>query len=145
MCSNVLEVCCKCFISMLQKYRDVAHVATVFSSVCPKHFICFRPMLQVFHLHVACIYACCKHMFQVFRVFHTYILSVLSEYCICFAMATNMFFLCVQTYVISVSDVCYKCFNCFGRMLQSISSRCCKTRSSVAHVVVGPICRSRLL
>jgi hypothetical protein len=37
-----------------------------------------------------------------------------------------------------VLDVCCKCFNYFGHMLQSISSRCYKTRSDVAHVAVGP-------
>jgi hypothetical protein len=58
---NVSEVCCECFyidvvivdqdVAIVD--QDVAHVAMVFSSVCPKYFICFRRMLQVFHLDVA--------------------------------------------------------------------------------------------
>jgi predicted DsbA family dithiol-disulfide isomerase len=41
------------YIDVAKVDRDVAHVAMVFSSVCPKCFICFRRMLQAFHLNVA--------------------------------------------------------------------------------------------
>jgi hypothetical protein len=54
----------------------------------------------------------------VFKVFHTYVASVLSGCCICFVMATHVFFKffwgvlqVFQTYVAIVSVV-------FGRMLQ---------------------------
>jgi hypothetical protein len=40
------------YIDVAKVDRDVAHVAMVFSSVCPNCFICFRCMLQVFHLDV---------------------------------------------------------------------------------------------
>jgi hypothetical protein len=53
-------------------------------------------------------------MFQVFQMFHTYVASVLSGYYICFAMATNVFFLVLHMYVANVStvsDVCYKVFH----------------------------------
>jgi len=48
-------------------------------------------------MHVARVH------FQVFQVFHMYVTSVLSGCCICFAMATHVFF---------------KCFSGFERMLQ---------------------------
>jgi hypothetical protein len=41
------------YIDITKVDRDVAHVAMVFSSVCPKCFICFRRVLQVFHLDFA--------------------------------------------------------------------------------------------
>jgi hypothetical protein len=43
---------------------------------------------------------------------------------------------------LGVSDVCCKCFNCFGRMLKSVSSMCCKSKSGVAHVALGPSYRN---
>jgi hypothetical protein len=104
--------------------------AIVFSSVCSKCFICFRHMLQVFHLDV--VYAC---MLQV------YVPSVsgvfLSGCCICFAMATKVF------------SWCFRCmlevFRLFRICVTSVSSRCCKVDLGVAYVAVGPICSSHLL
>jgi len=66
--SAVLNVCCKCFIWMLQwLYMYV-------TSVCSK---CFRPMLQVFHLDVAYVSnICCKRLFKIFHLFQTYVASV---------------------------------------------------------------------
>jgi hypothetical protein len=53
-------------------------------------------------------------MFQVFQVIHTYVANVLSKCCICFAIATNVFFCVFQTYVASVStisNICCKVFH----------------------------------
>jgi hypothetical protein len=36
-------------------------------------------------------------------------------------------------------------FQLFRTYVASVSSRCCKSRSGVAHVATGPTCRSRLL
>jgi hypothetical protein len=44
-----------------------------------------------------------------------------------------------------VSDVCCKCFNCFGRMLQVVYLDVAKIDLGVAHIVVGPICSNHLL
>jgi len=86
---------------------------TYVSSVCSDCFICFRHMLQVFHLDVAkvdldAVYICMvasvclrfKHMFLLFHLDVVYILQWLH---MCFS---------------GVSDVRCKCFSCFGRMLQ---------------------------
>jgi hypothetical protein len=82
------------------------------------------------------IHTCYKRMFQLFQMFHTYVASVLSGCCICFAMAVNVF--------PGISDVCCKCFNCFGRMLQVFLLDVVKGDLGVAHVV-GLICNSHLL
>jgi hypothetical protein len=111
--------CCKCLFQVVQMFEYVASVlywccksrlrcctyCNMFSSVCPKCFIYFRRILQVFHLDVAkvyldvaytcmlqacvsCVsYVCCKcfiwilHMFcsgykRVFLVFHMHVVSV---------------------------------------------------------------------
>jgi hypothetical protein len=100
------------YIDVVKVDQDVAHVAMVFSSLCPKYFIYFRCILQVFHLDVAKIdldvaYTCkYKVCFKYF--WFSYVR------CKCFP---------------GVSDVCYKCFNCFERMLQVFLSRCCKSTS----------------
>ena len=41
------------YVDVAKVDQNVADVAMVFSSVCPKCFICFRRMLQVLHLDVA--------------------------------------------------------------------------------------------
>jgi hypothetical protein len=64
----------------------------------------------------------CKRMFQVFHLDVAYILQWLHT---CFS---------------GVSDVCCKCFSCFRIYITSASSGCCKSKSSVAHVVMGPTC-----
>jgi hypothetical protein len=88
--------------------------------------ICFRDILQVFQMDVAkvdrdvayvaiVVQVCRKGLFPMFHMcFWMYVASVLSRYCICFPMATHVFFrVCIR------SDVCCKCFNCFRRMLQA--------------------------
>jgi hypothetical protein len=92
------------YIDVAKVDRDVAHVAMVFSSLCPKYFICFKCMLQVFHLDVAKLdldvaYTC---------MLQEYVSSVLD-----FHMYVASAFLVFQTYVASVSsvlNVCYKYF-----------------------------------
>jgi hypothetical protein len=80
-------------------------------------------------------------VFQVFQMFHTYVVSVLSEYCktrsgccMHFAMA----FKCFQVF--------YNCFKCMLQVFQplwtyvpSVSSWCCKSRSGVAYVTMRPL------
>jgi hypothetical protein len=77
-------------------------------------------------LQVCCskYFSCFKHMLQVFYLDVAYVSHI---YCRCFIWILHMFcngytraFLMFQTYVASVSF------------------RCCKSRSSVAHVIVGP-------
>jgi hypothetical protein len=54
-----------------------------------------------------------------------------------FAMATHVF------------SWCFRCmlqvFELFRTYIASVSSRCCKSRFSVAHVAIGPTSHSRLL
>jgi hypothetical protein len=38
----------------------------------------------------------------------------------------------------SVSDICCKYFSCFQIHVASVSFGCCKSRSGVAHVTMGP-------
>ena len=87
------------------------------SSLGSKCFICFRRMVQVLHLDVTKVDLDIAYICKYFKYFHTYVISVF----ICmFAMATHVvssFLWCFA----SVSDVCCKCFNCFGRMLQMFS------------------------
>ena len=108
--ANILYRCCKVD-------RDVAHVAMAIH-------VCFKCRFQKFHLFqtyvVNILFRCCKTRsgcciyMQVFQVFS-------HVYCKCFilmfAMATHVFS-CFSWYFASVSDICCKCFICFGRMLQ---------------------------
>jgi hypothetical protein len=109
---------------------------TCVSSVCSKCFIYITCTLQVFHLDVA-------------------------------KVDLDVAYTCMlQAYVSSVSGVSYTCCKCFIRMLHmfamtfkcfpgvlqvfqtyiaNVSSGCCKSRASVAHVAMGSACRSHLL
>jgi hypothetical protein len=94
--SSVLDVCCKCFIWMLQKY--------------------IKHMFQVFHLDVA--YICNGY---------THVFFCVSDIC-CNRLK---------------KDICCNCFSCFRTYVASVSSGCYKSRSSVAHVSMGPTyCRA---
>ena len=94
------------------------HVAIV----CFKCLRCFRGMLQVFHVDVAkvdrdvamVVYVYCKLLFPMFHLFfqtyiasvfiwmlhmfHTYVGSVLSGCCICFAMVFKCFRVVLQVF-----------------------------------------------
>jgi hypothetical protein len=138
--ASVCFKCFRCFICMLQVFyvdvakvdRDVAYVAMTIHVCCKRLF----QMFQLFQTDVACVLSGCyicstlmlyvlhpdvayvfTHMLQVFYLDAAYILQWLHT---CFSR---------------VSDVCCKCFNCFGR---------CKSRSGVtlAHICSGPICSS---
>jgi hypothetical protein len=78
--SAVLNVCCKCV------YLDVAYVALAIKVLC------------------------CKCTFQMFQLFQTYVVSVLSGCCICCSGHTHI----LQAYILNVSsfsDVrCNRCF-----------------------------------
>ena len=82
------------YIDVAKVDRDVAHVAMVFSSVCPECFICFRRMLQLFYLDVAKVDL---------DVAYTYVL---------------------QAYVSSVSGVSYVCCKCIIGMLHVFCNGC---------------------
>ena len=104
---------------------------TYVASVCSKCFSCFRWMLHVFYLGVAYVsHLCCKCFIRMLHMF--------SHICyICFAMATHVFSLCFRCML--------QVFQLFQTYVASVSPRCCKSRYGVAHVVVDPICISRLL
>jgi hypothetical protein len=76
-------------------------------------------------------------------MFHTYIVSVSSECCMCL----QWLHICFQVF----SGVC-NCFRCmlqvfkpFWMYVASVSSRCYKSRYGVAHVAMGLPCRIHLL
>jgi hypothetical protein len=99
------------YINVAKEDWDVAHVAMVFSSVCPKCFIFFRRTLQVFHLDVAKVdpdvaYTC------MLQAYVSSVSDVSYVCCKCFVWMLYMFcngykhvFLMFQTYVASVSIV----------------------------------------
>jgi hypothetical protein len=85
-------------------------------------------MFQVFHLGVSnvaiAIYACCKRMFQVFQLFHMYVLSVSSG---CYRSISRCCRTCMfQVYV-------FKCSKCFKRMLQVFHLDVAKVNLDVAY------------
>jgi hypothetical protein len=78
-------------------------------------------MLQVFYLDVAyvlvAIYICYKRLFKMFYLFHTYVASVLSRYCIRYNCYTHM----LQAYIANVSHVLDVC--CRSGLYCNISRR----------------------
>jgi hypothetical protein len=80
--SNALEVCCKCFIHML----DVAYVAMVVHVCCKR----LSPMFHLFFSHVCCncvyldvayvSHICCKYFIWMLRIFAI----VFKRFCKCF-------------------------------------------------------------
>jgi hypothetical protein len=106
------------------------HVARV----CSKCFVCFSDI-------------CCKCFIWMLHMFRTYVVSVLSRYCICLHRLSSVF----RRYA-SASDICCKSFRqmlqvfrLFQTYVASVSSRCCKSRSGVAYIATGPTCHGRLL
>jgi hypothetical protein len=116
--SCVSNVCCICFIWMLQKYIwcciCCSGYTRVITTVC---FSCFKRMLQVFHLDVVyvavAIRICCKCVFQMFQLFHLVVA--------CFHLDV--------AYVAVAIHVCCKCmfqmFHLFQTYVASVLSRCC--------------------
>ena len=103
-------------------------------------------MLQVFYLDVAKVdlYVAYTCMLQVYV---SSVSGVSYVCCKCFIWILHMF--CNGYHAIHVFSWCFRrilqVFQLFWTYVASISSRCCKNRYDVAHVVVGPTCRSRLL
>jgi hypothetical protein len=127
----VSDVRCKCFIWLLHMFHT--YVVSVLSRYC----ICFTHMLQVCYLDGACVsHIFCKcfiwiciyltHMLQVLHLNVSYVLQWL-----------HMFFWYFRRML--------QVFQQFRTYVAIVLSRCYKSRPSVAHVVVGPICRSSLL
>jgi hypothetical protein len=112
------------YIDVAKVDRDVAHVAMMFSSVCFKCFICFRRMLQVFHLDVVKVnldfaYTC---MLQAY-VFSVSGVSYVC--CKCFIWMLHMF--CTGYNVFSwCSRHMLQVFQLFWMYVASVSSRYCK-------------------
>ena len=69
---------------------------------------------SVFQTYVASVFIWMLH------IFHTYVLSVLSIYCICFAIDFQVF----SGVFVSVSDACFKYFICLQIYVTSVASRC---------------------
>jgi hypothetical protein len=76
---------------------------------------------------VMVVYLCCIRLSPIFHLFfQTYIASVFHPdvtyvshiYCKCFIWMLRMSCNGYTRFFPSVLDVCYKCFNCFGRILQ---------------------------
>ena len=91
--------------------RNGAYAAMAIHACCKSLFQKFRlflgHILQVFYLDVAYVsHICCKCFI--------WILHTLATACKCFRRMLQV----LQTYVASVSDVCCKCFSCLRRILQ---------------------------
>jgi hypothetical protein len=76
--SDVSKICCKCFVQMLQKYRDVAYVAMVINICCKRLFpmfhLFFRRMLQV------CLSECCICFIHMLLVFYLHVAYVCNDF-----------------------------------------------------------------
>jgi hypothetical protein len=75
--------------------------------------VVFRRMLQV------CLSGCC--------MFHTYVVSVLSVYCVCLQWFSSVF----RCFFASVLEACFKCFICLQTYVATVASRCFKSRLDV--------------
>jgi hypothetical protein len=118
--SIFLDVCCKCV------YLDVAYVVYI----CCK---CFMWMLRLFAMVFSSVFLCVLYAY--FKCFICSLLYVISVGSRCFKCRLGCWTCCMvfQVCVLNVSSVLGYAVN--------VSSGCCKSRYSVAHVVVGPICR----
>ena len=114
---GISDVCCICFIWMLQKYiggyLHILHMLQLFqrhvASICIE---CFRDM---FHL---CFFGC---MLQI----------CLSGCCICFTQTLHAY---GCNGFLSVSEACFKCFNCLQTYVATVVFGCFKRRSGVASL-----------
>jgi hypothetical protein len=115
----------KCFIYMLQVFhvdvakvdQDVAYVAMVIH-ICCKHLFLMFQLFQTYdaHVYLGVAYVshlCCKCFIQMLHRLHTYVASVSSRCCICFAIATHVFSSCftrmLQVFQLFLDIYC-KCF-----------------------------------
>jgi hypothetical protein len=84
----------------------------------------YTRMFQVYVPNVSSVPdACCKYMFQVFQVFHTYIASVH------LGVAYVQWFSSVFMRFASVLDVCFRCFICLLLYVATVAFGCFKCRS----------------
>ena len=99
------------YINVAKVDRDIAHVVMVIH-------VCFKCMLQMFHL------------------FQTYVASVLSGCCknrsrcciymhvanICFKVFSGVSYVCLQVFHLDVVHVCndFKCFQAFSQVSQTL-------------------------
>jgi hypothetical protein len=122
------------YIDVVKGDRDVAHVAMVFSSVCPECFICFRRMLQLFHLDIAKVdldvaYTCMLQAYVVFSGGFIHTLQV-------FYLDVAYVFQWLQTCFPGVSNICCKRFNYFGCVLRVFHLDVAKVNLGVAHIAM---------
>ena len=123
--------CCMCFILMLYMLQ---WLYTYVLSVCFKYFSCFKLMLPIFYLDVACVYLD--------------VVCLLSRFCICCNGYSRM----LQVYVSNIPfvlDVCWKYFIWMLHMFQwlytyvaRVYSKCFRCMLqvfylNVAHVAVA--------
>jgi hypothetical protein len=88
------------------------NVAKVDRDVAMAIHICYKRMFQMFHLFQVYVASVFIWMLQ---MFHTYVTSVLSRCCICFAMTFQVFLHVFQTHISSVF-ICL--LSVFRHMLQ---------------------------
>ena len=71
-------------------------------------------------------------------MFHTYVASVLSGCCVCFAMVSSVFYKCfiLLLCVAMVIHACFKCFIYFRRTLQVFYLDVSKVDIGKAHAAV---------
>jgi hypothetical protein len=102
--SDVSEICCNCFIWMLQVFERFVQNISSIPDIC-----CKRSNLDVAYV----LHICCNYMFQIFQsyvaisVFMLQVASVLSGCCICFIHI-------LQLYVLDVLFISYiRCIQVF--------------------------------
>jgi len=107
-------ICCNGYTPMLFQMFQLIQT-------CSKYFSWFRRMLHVFYLCVAYVsHLCCKCFIRMLHMFSHIC-------CICFAMATHVFFSCFRCML--------QVFQLFRTYVANVSSRLCKSRSCVTHVI----------
>jgi hypothetical protein len=128
--ASVRFVCFRCFRGMLQVFPYGCYKNRSGCCICCNR--CTRILQMsvfnvsfVFQMHVANVFIWMLHMF------HTYVASVLSGCCVCFAM----FFKCLLGVCASISDACFKCFICLQTYISNAVSGCFKSRSGVLHML----------
>ena len=109
-------ICCKYFRGTLQAF--VQSVLSVLD-VCCKYF----------DLDVAYVsHICCKSMFQIFQLFHSYVavsIFMLQVFYLFQTLVASVLIWMLHMFHTYVARVCFKSFICFSLMLQQVFS-CCK-------------------
>jgi hypothetical protein len=124
------------YIDVVKVHQDVAHVVMAIH-------ICFKCMIQMFHLfqtYVASVLSeccksrsgCCIYMLRAYICFKYFIRMFASVFYLDVSYVCNGFQVFSSAFV-SVSDVCFKCFICLLLYVVTVASGCFKSRSGVAH------------